>query len=285
MFTTFAHGLPWHCSLASSYHCGVERLQCAVTTVACCLFLFFWWLATHMTPPPSVSPNSSGKPRHAVKHIPQLQADVEMKHSTHPMSNFHTGPNTACVLTDERLRLRGFVWGVYVCVCELERLFKATFSPVVINRTNVVTETQIQTKWDVRAHDSSHSKSVITLLMALFWLWSPRSGEDLVKASQANPTVGGGVAFPGFIGKRLYKVSLTGSSTLVYNAVKMKQTKQKQKKISLLDGVWTEDESRTLQIYKYIHTYSTYKHTWVQISIYSIRTNYVHLLKYYSSIC
>ena len=45
-----------------------------------------------------------------------------------------------------------------------------------------------------------------------------------------------------FIGKRLYKVSLTSSRTSVYNAIKTN------KKISLLGQIWTERESKMFQI-------------------------------------
>lgn len=104
---------------------------------------------------------------------------------------FHPGPNTVCVVTDE---------------------WEERFKP---NET-----------WE-----SSHIKSVNTLLTALLPVVKstiplrPLQGKMLWKLRKQDPMVGW-VAFPDFIGKRLYKVSLTGSSTLVYNAVKIKQTKQ-----------------------------------------------------------
>lgn len=62
-----------------------------------------------------------------------------------------------------------------------------------------------------------------------------------------------------------------------------KNGEKNKKEISLLRPIL--DWIRAQKVTNIIHTYSTYKHTWIQTSIYSMSTNYLHLLKYYSSIC
>lgn len=56
-------------------------------------------------------------------------------------------------------------------------------------------------------------------------------------------------SFPkGFIGKRLYKASLTSSRTSVYNAVKMTKKEEEEEESSLLGQIWSEQEPEMIQI-------------------------------------